>query len=115
MKCPYWRNGCTFEGQMGEVDDHVDYMVKVGDDEHKTARKTSPTKPRRGGKIPVPRCPKQPKLQFDQIDEEFHLTCECGMDENLGQEPIVPDIVFVWQEHSKMKRREDDSGGPRGE
>jgi hypothetical protein len=114
MKCPYWRNGCTFEGQMGEVDDHVDYMVKVGDDEHKTAR--SNAKKRAGGKVPPPRCAEQPRIQFDQIAEEIHLTCTgCGMDENLGQEPIVADVVFTWQEHSKMKRREDDSGGPRGE
>lgn len=32
MNCPY--RGCTFQGSEAEVEDHIDYMVSVGDDEH---------------------------------------------------------------------------------
>lgn len=103
MKCTYRSHGCTYEGSADEVAEHIDYMVRVGDSEHI----------RRRGAAPAPRCPKQPHLRFDQIKEEFHLVCECEMDVNLGEDPVVPDIVFAWQSHSKMKRREDDTGGPR--
>jgi len=103
MMCPFRNKGCTFSGSADEVMDHVDYMISVDDDEHKRAR----------GGGSSPRCNKQPRIKFDQIHEDIHLTCECGMDVNLGQEPIVADVVFAWQNHSSMKRREDDSGGPR--
>lgn len=34
--CPYRMNGCPFQAETEEeVDEHVSYMVTVGDDEHK--------------------------------------------------------------------------------
>lgn len=32
MKCPY--ANCPFEGTQKEVDDHVTYMISVGDKDH---------------------------------------------------------------------------------
>lgn len=106
MKCWYWRNGCTFEGTEEDVEEHVDYMIKVDDDEHRMREALKK-------KVKPPQfttnCREQPRLKFDQIAEEFHLTCVCTLDENLGQEPYVADIVFAWEKHSAMRRRVGDT------
>lgn len=35
--CPYRAAGCLFEGTAEQVDDHVTYMVTVGDAEHEVS------------------------------------------------------------------------------